>query len=280
MTPLEGTFKELAGFFGSPQAIQKKEEESEKIFGSGETFDKCTYCLKGGGTRRADGYLFFPANSERASVGYICPERTTCPKLVEYRKGWLARNFEFSKMPEQLRFKTLESFEDKKNFQMVLKKAAYQYLAAARTAFKDSRRPPWIFTGGPSGCGKTHTVSAIVNELLKDGQSIRYVSYGEILRMISNRNYEGLNRISETRMLFIDDFWKVEPNDWEMKEIFNLIDFRYIHDLPTMITSEKTLAALAQRDAAIAGRISEKCREFVVGIGPGKDRNYRIGSIQ
>lgn len=279
MTDLGETFKELAGFFGNPQAIQKKEEESEKIFGNG-IFDKCSYCLKGGGTRRADGYLFFPANDERASAGYICPERKTCTKLTEYRKGWLKRNIEFSKMPEQLRLKTLEGFEDKKHFQGILKKAASQYLATAKTSFKESRRPPWIFIGGPSGCGKTHAVSAIVNELLNDGRPIRYISYGDLLRMIANRDYEGLNRISETQMLYLDDFWKIEPNDWEMKEIFNLIDFRYLHDLPTLITSEKTLGTLAQRDEAIAGRISEKCNTFVVGISPGNDRNYRIGGIQ
>ena len=57
---------------------------------------------------------------------------------------------------------------------------------------------------------------------------------------------------------------------------FELLDYRYNNDLPTILSSKLSFQQLLELDQAIAGRIREKCGPFLVDIAPEIRKNYRL----
>lgn len=57
---------------------------------------------------------------------------------------------------------------------------------------------------------------------------------------------------------------------------FELLDYRYNNDLPTILSGVMTFDQLLKLDQAIAGRIREKCEPYLVNITPGAGKNYRL----
>ncbi len=88
-------------------------------------------------------------------------------------------------------------------------------------------------------------------------------------------DYDLEDEIKHAKILFLDDLFKIEPNAGELKSLFDIIDFRYRHNLQTIISSEKRLSEIEQIDEAIAGRILERCGSFVAGVSQADGRNYR-----
>lgn len=60
-------------------------------------------------------------------------------------------------------------------------------------------------------------------------------------------------------ILFIDDMWrKTTGRDWVNDELFTIIDYRYTHKLPTIITSNLPLNS-KEIDVRIASRLNAMC---------------------
>ncbi len=176
---------------------------------------------------------------------------------------------------------TFDSFKTAKPWQQGVKKIAQDYL-------KDARRLSF-FIFGQTGCGKTHLCTAICNEIIERGGSLRYFQWvrdGTRLKQIlcDDGDYEKeIQQLISTRYLYIDDLFKQELTAADIRLAYEILNGRYNAGRPTIISSERSLDYItAAKDGdgeAIAGRIFESCGhgKYCVEI-TGKDKNLRFGA--
>lgn len=142
----------------------------------------------------------------------------------------------------------------------------------------------WFLACGQSGCGKTLLVSIIANYLLNTyAKEVRYVTWTDFISKLkrdmmgdqTNRVSDYFEELKNCEVLFIDEFLKIY-NQTDLKYAVEIINYRYSNNLKTLITSEKTFQELIDVDEATAGRIKEKCKEYVINVPKDKNKNYRL----
>ena len=128
------------------------------------------------------------------------------------------------------------------------------------------------FIFGPVGTGKTHTACALCMAALDDG--IRLPKFRTMTGLFDElRSYDPRDPsdyryavLCGTGFLALDDMGKEKMTDWKMEQLFSIIDRRYSHELPTVITSNLSLPQLAQsmgndiNGQAIVSRVQEMCK--------------------
>ncbi len=174
---------------------------------------------------------------------------------------------------------TFDSYEVKHQWQAVTRNKAQDYLRA----YKEQG----FFMSGQSGSGKTHICTAICNEIIRRGGRLRYFQWvkdGTRLKQIVNdpEQYEKeIKTLVEMPFLYMDDLFKQEVTAADIRLVYEIINGRYNAGLPTIISSERSLAYLRKvRDGdgeAIAGRIFETCGkgQFCIELS-GSDKNMRF----
>lgn len=213
--------------------------------------------------------------------GYQSRKECECMKIRKNRQ-----NMEQSGLADALYSMTFDSYICTEPWQERAKATAVNY------ANKQDGR--WLYMSGQSGAGKTHLCTAVCGVLLDRGLSVRYEMWRTLCREMQkfDTREEKFRQISECDVLYIDDFLKsaaLKPDTGEYrqarpdkdvsKEIniaFEIVNERYARKKPTIISSEVFLRDLFQLDAALAGRIRERCGGFVAQISNGDDRNYRL----
>ncbi len=147
------------------------------------------------------------------------------------------------------------------NFKKELQPTAY--LAASGFAENYTHKTTrGLYLFGHAGSGKTHLAAAIGNQLLQKAD-IKFITAPELLLEIRKTfntpvNDGLLDKLSQTRLLIIDDLGSEKPTEWVQETLFVLIDRRYTHFLPTVITSNYSLDQLKDRlGYRTASRIAE-----------------------
>jgi DNA replication protein DnaC len=148
---------------------------------------------------------------------------------------------------------------------------------------KNTKRGSIAFLG-QSGAGKTHLSFAIANALKGKGVSgicyFQHVeSFFELRGLAANDPAELDYRIRKTRevpVLIWDDLFKgrERPTDWTLEVTMNIINYRYLNRLPTIISSERTRDSLIDIDTAIGCRIYEMCKDYLIEF-VGEKFNFR-----
>lgn len=123
-----------------------------------------------------------------------------------------------------------------------------------------------VFTG-EYGCGKTHLAAAIANEICKRGGAAMFAVVPDLLDHLratfapgSSVSYD--QRFDETRTapaLVLDDLGIENATPWAREKLFQIIDYRYVAKLPTIITIHRE----AEIDARIQSRIFDLARSSV-----------------
>ena len=126
-----------------------------------------------------------------------------------------------------------------------------------------------VFTGD-YGCGKTHLAAAIANAISKRGNSVMFVVVPDLLDHLraafapgSVTSYD--QRFEETRsapFLVLDDLGTENATPWAREKLFQVIDYRYVAHLPTVITLHRE----ANIDPRITSRIFDLARGSVEEI--------------
>ncbi len=156
----------------------------------------------------------------------------------------------------------LSAFSDKTmdNFQIDLSMftpAQQESLRHALNVAKQFAEKPfgWILFQGTYGCGKTHLAAAIGNVCLERGDNVLFITAPDLLDHLrsaygpsSELGYDQtFDRIRNSPVLVLDDLGVENPSAWAQEKLFQLLNHRYSHQMPTVITTNAALDGLDQR---------------------------------
>lgn len=144
---------------------------------------------------------------------------------------------------------------------------------------KTNPRTTGLMLIGPYGCGKTHLAAAILHQSAEDGIPAMFVVTPDLLAQIRSSYRTGDGRADEivdaaknTPLLVLDDLGAEKASPWVQEQLYMLINHRYEHMLPTVITTNNDGAEL---EAELGRRTLSRLAEMTVPIKI-KARDYRM----
>lgn len=165
----------------------------------------------------------------------------------------------------------------------ILQKAKSMGVAYCKN-FPDIRsiRNNSILFMGQVGSGKTHLSMAICNNLMNVYKvGVLYMPYREeVLRLkqLTNDASEykhAIKRFKEFPVLMIDDLMKGKSTEADINVLFEIVNYRYLNNLPMIISTEKTKKELLEFDEGTMSRIIEMAKGYTIEI-IGSKYNYRL----
>jgi DNA replication protein DnaC len=150
---------------------------------------------------------------------------------------------------------------------------------AYQSAKAYARHPEgWLLLIGGYGCGKTHLAAAIANEALDRGVTPLFVTVPDLLDHLratfapsSPEGYsERFQRVRSSRLLILDDLGTENASPWALEKLFQILNYRYMSRLPTVITTNQELERI---DPRLRSRLSDpELVEIVTILAP----DYRL----
>jgi DNA replication protein DnaC len=153
-----------------------------------------------------------------------------------------------------------------------------QDLKDLRTAFETAREfaenpRGWLLFTGPYGCGKTHLAAAIGNYQASMGFPPLMVSVPDLLDHLratfSPNSNVSLDRrfeeVRKSRMLVLDDLGTQSATPWAREKLYQLFNYRYNAELPTVITTSSKTDEL---DPRLYSRMQDErlCKIVVIPV--------------
>ncbi len=213
----------------------------------------------------------------RDECGREVSRKCSCGEMRRVRKL-----LEMSGISREFQKKRLEDFDTRNIPQLVnARNKAARYLQS----FEDierQRRNSIMFYGQP-GSGKTHLGTAISSGLMNRGIAVAYMAYRNAVTRIKQnmtdeeRYSEEIGRYMMARVLYIDDLLKGKVTDADVNIMYEIVNYRYMNNLPMIVSTEKSLEELMEFDEAIASRLIEMSKENRVRM-QGEELNYRLYS--
>jgi len=113
----------------------------------------------------------------------------------------------------------------------------------------------WLVIRGGYGCGKTHIAAAIANYRISQGQPALFVVVPDLLDHLRS-TWSPANPVSfderfeEVRtapLLILDDLGTQSSTPWAQEKLFQIFNYRYNAQLPTVITTNHELEEIDLR---------------------------------
>jgi DNA replication protein DnaC len=128
----------------------------------------------------------------------------------------------------------------------------------------------WLAFAGLSGCGKTHLAASIANYQQQMGTEVTFVTVPDLLdylRVTFNPNApvtfdQRFQMVRNSPFLVLDDI-SSEGSSWAREKLFQILDYRYVREIPTVLTIGKKLDEL---DIRIRTRLIDRRRCLIFGI--------------
>lgn len=208
-----------------------------------------------------------------------------CKCQEERRRERLFKN---SKITPAFKAKSFDNFKPKGRPAIV----AEMLISARHYAnnFGELGENNWLVLLGEPGSGKTHLSMAVANQLISQGVPVLYFPHVEgmsELRSTFNKNGEDsledkLQQMRKVDLLVWDDLFKgrKDPTAWSVEIVFDVLNYRYLNLLPTIISSELVPAQIMAVDetGGIGSRILERGKGHTVVVS-GLECNYRLGGV-
>ena len=149
------------------------------------------------------------------------------------------------------------------------------HLKNAFVAARDFAEHPrgWLLLTGPYGCGKTHLAAAIGNYQASLGFPPLMVSVPDLLDHLratfSPNSAVSLDRrfeeVRTSRLLILDDLGTQSATPWAREKLYQLFNYRYSAELPTVITTSSKPEEL---DPRLNSRMQDRrlCQMFVLPV--------------
>lgn len=184
-----------------------------------------------------------------------------------------------SNLGERFKGRTFASFDAKRDREAF--DACSKYANAENLL--ELQRNSLLIAGG-YGSGKTHLAAAVCNALVGRGISVLFGTAIEHFNKIRDDfEHTGFNKhiatMKSANVLVIDDLGKEKKSDWTKQTLFDVVNYRYEHKMPIIITTNlvgedgQDFSALANHvEGAVYSRICEMCNIVVT-----KGGDYRQG---
>ncbi len=129
----------------------------------------------------------------------------------------------------------------------------------------------WVVLMGEHGCGKTHLAAAIANYRKRLGENVVFVTTPDLLDYLraaynqsSGTTFDRrFHEIRTAPLLIIDQLDLTNATPWALEKIRQIIDYRYLANLPTFFTTTQTLEEM---DPMIRSRLSDGRRCLVFAM--------------
>lgn len=191
----------------------------------------------------------------RQENGMLYSSECDCMKIRRSMRR--IRNSGMTDMLVRYTFDNFEETEDTKE----IKRLARQFVDGEG----------WWYISGRSGSGKTHICTAICSEIIKKGTEVYYMSWRDESTNLKSNVMDSeyytarMNKLKSVAVLYIDDFLKAGDSDADIRLAFEILNARYNdRKLRTVISSEKEITELFDRDEALAGRIYERAKAYTL----------------
>lgn len=154
--------------------------------------------------------------------------------------------------------KQFENFEVNPNYPPPERDSLMRAFDAAR-AFA-TQPEGWLLLEGGYGCGKTHLAAAVGHHRLKQGDFVLFVTTPDLLDYLRQAYDpraeatfdETFDRVRNATLLILDDLGVENPSPWAQEKLFQLLNHRYSHKRPTIITTNVNINDL---DARLRSRL-------------------------
>ncbi|RKD73653.1 DNA replication protein DnaC [Sinobaca qinghaiensis] len=232
----------------------------------------CSNCQDRGGT------------VEKTEEGYEV--YVPCPCQEQRR---IDRLFKSSGISKEFQNASFQHFSLKDKHSLVLE--AYN---TSIKYFKDfeiirNERSNSLMLLGQPGSGKTHLLTALSNNLIKRRKvSLHYFRYVEGFNDLKDdfgKLEEKMNLMKKVDVLFIDDLFKPargnpRATEWQIEQMYAVINYRYFAHKPILISSELTLDELVNVDEALGTRLVQMATDKIVTIkGDPRQLNHRVKGL-
>ena len=190
---------------------------------------------------------------------------------TDYRRPTQDTGYHELSSLEMLHERTFASFSLRKDEN--LPTAEQQSLEAAFNAAVEFAKNPqgWIVFRGTYGCGKTHLAAATGNYWHDLGYEVVFMVVPDLLDHLratfNPASGVSLDRLFENvksaRLLILDDLGTESATPWVREKLYQLFNYRYVAELPTVIT----YSSLPEKvDARLATRMEDKSICKICGI--------------
>lgn len=244
------------GYFEIPPSVMQRVRTAEKEYAKSDEF-----VLNG---RKFN--IYDDADIKREELVFH-------PGVIQVLSGKAQRLRESSNLGKRFLGRTFASFDAKRNKEAFDKASRY---ANSDNLFGNPSNS-LLFVGG-TGTGKTHLAAAIANLLVERGIQTRFGTFQSHLDEIKKEFDQSgqkhyLDDIKGTPMLIVDDLGKEMKTDWTQSILYDIVNYRYEHILPMVITTNLSADDIANHvGGAVWSRLQEMCDSVVM-----QGEDYRRG---
>lgn len=145
--------------------------------------------------------------------------------------------------------------------------------------YRNKKEVKGLYLYGSFGCGKTYLISAMMNELAKDGIKSAMIFWPEFLRYLKgsfgSTFNEKFEQIQKAPLLLIDDLGAEVVTPWARDEVLGpILQYRMLEGLPTFFTTNLSMEDMEQHlsmtnnnvDVVKARRIMERIRQVACEV--------------
>lgn len=113
----------------------------------------------------------------------------------------------------------------------------------------------WLLFTGTYGSGKTHLAAAIAQEVLGRGEPVLFVVAPDLLDHLraafgpsSETSFDDrFEAVRQAPLLILDDFGSQSATAWAREKLFQILNYRYVAHLPTVLTTNLRLNEIEPR---------------------------------
>lgn len=189
-----------------------------------------------------------PVDDPRFGKMYRCPNNPQ-----EEDMEWQERLRQLSNLGA-FSAKTFSAFDIDPNMHTKPEQESLAYALNTAERFADNLQG-WLLLEGTYGCGKTHLAAAVGNARLAQGDAVLFITVPDLLDHLrasygpsSEIGYdETFDRVRNAPVLILDDLGVENPSPWAQEKLFQLLNHRYTHRMPTVITTNADIDTLDPR---------------------------------